>query len=330
MTEAMNADENIDESAAEQEEFRKQYTIDRLDSIDDERSMEEAIKADDPFLLLDICDDGVVDVVVRIADGRVFLFKTDTYWQIDMNNFNIIENSESSINETWENLPPNMDIGFTINSDALDWANMSGRTIFLKDRQWYQYENTEYERGGDIDLWFKTREGRNYWGAVMTHINDSIVYLLLKPQRPWDITQPTEGLTFIFDDPFKPDIAQTNIFSSDFQFDYNKIRYLVPLPDGKYLLFFDIKYVGHFCVLKSITSQCNARLVSSLFDCPAIIAQVRNKNWVGIVWWWFGLEVKLFLAIVCGALIASALILFHLIYVLFPRVYLLKQHKNVR
>ncbi|RWR98828.1 Matrix metalloproteinase-14-like protein, partial [Dinothrombium tinctorium] len=207
--------------------------------------------------ILDICDDGIVDVVVRIENGRIFLFKTDDFWEIDSEMITIKSNP-MKIKKYWKNLPSELDIAFTVTGEHLRWANMTGRTIFVKDDKWLQFHNEKYERQGNVSIWQYLKVGKNRWGPVITQLNESVVYLSVNPNQPWNDFQPPYYFAFIFDDPYRPYHTEVNLFKSEMDFDPLSIRYLFPLSERKFLLFFDDDYTGYFCVLETIYSQVNS------------------------------------------------------------------------
>ena len=69
----------------------------------------------------DLCQDGKIDAVTRIADGSTYVFKGQHYWKVETNG--LADGYPRRINADWDGLPGDLDA-------ALTWAD--GKTFFFK------------------------------------------------------------------------------------------------------------------------------------------------------------------------------------------------------
>jgi matrix metalloproteinase-14 (membrane-inserted) len=69
----------------------------------------------------DLCQDGKIDAVTRIADGSTYVFKGDYYFKVETNG--LADGYPRKISSDWDGLPGHLDA-------ALTWAD--GKTFFFK------------------------------------------------------------------------------------------------------------------------------------------------------------------------------------------------------
>ena len=79
---------------------------------------------------LNMCFDGVPNVVVTMPDGSTLIFKDYSFWKMTDNYTNVSE--PFSIDEHFPELPPILDIGFTVWSEVNEWTDTYQRTLFGK------------------------------------------------------------------------------------------------------------------------------------------------------------------------------------------------------
>ena len=79
---------------------------------------------------LNMCFDGIPNVVVTIPDGRTLLFKDYSFWELTDNYQNVSE--PMSIDEHFPGLPVQLDVAFTVWSEVNEWTNTYQRTLFGK------------------------------------------------------------------------------------------------------------------------------------------------------------------------------------------------------
>ena len=71
----------------------------------------------------DLCQDGRIDAVTRIADGTTYVFKGKHYWKVETNG--LADGYPRRISDDWDGLPGDIDA-------ALTWAD--GKTFIFKVR----------------------------------------------------------------------------------------------------------------------------------------------------------------------------------------------------
>lgn len=84
-------------------------------------STESTLEPDNSGDAPDLCQDGKIDAVTRIADGSTYVFKGNHYWKVETNG--LADGYPRKISEDWGGLPGDLDA-------ALTWAD--GKTFFFK------------------------------------------------------------------------------------------------------------------------------------------------------------------------------------------------------
>jgi hypothetical protein len=255
--------------------------------------------------LLDICYDGIPDVVFTAGQSETFLFKGDHYWQVFQDNetghmYSV--NPSRSIRQTWEGLPSHLDLSYTISGTNSNWSQAKGRTFFVKGRNWYQYflkgktfssgGKFVLERKGNTDLWFTESSLSSMAKAIKNNVKLSIKFdkvivlrdesiLIFKSHSPTRVDESA----LLLDDPVRPESIEVFLTQSFFHptiiaLQQSSLAYYLipaPTPQGMYLVFQDQRQ-GYICFMPSMSSACSRiQSIASLFQCPSELEAVRNK-----------------------------------------------------
>ncbi|XP_015790413.1 stromelysin-1 isoform X2 [Tetranychus urticae] len=84
----------------------------------------------------DLCQDGRIDAVTRIADGTTYVFKGKHYWKVETNG--LADGYPRRISDDWDGLPGDIDA-------ALTWAD--GKTFIFKGHQYWRFHNRKMDTG---------------------------------------------------------------------------------------------------------------------------------------------------------------------------------------
>jgi hypothetical protein len=197
-------------------------------------------------------------VVVAVDDGGVYFFLHKWFWKLSFDQklmeIKVTNQTASHIPKDWENLPNDIEIGFTI--QASDIPNpMAGHTFFVKGEQYFLFKNKKHVRNGSIKYW----ESHNWKNIrfVATLKNTSLVFIA--KNRESIFSPRGSGLTYLFDDPNFPEkLNRFQIIHESFErFDWTKLKYLIPLPYNQvFLAIFDFgPNGGSYCIMKDLKSE---------------------------------------------------------------------------
>lgn len=89
----------------------------------------------------DLCQDGKIDAVTRIADGSTYVFKGDFYFKVETNG--LADGYPRRISTDWDGLPGNLDA-------ALTWAD--GKTFFFKGSKYWRFNDKKMASGYPKDI----------------------------------------------------------------------------------------------------------------------------------------------------------------------------------
>jgi len=244
--------------------------------------------------LLDICFDGLPDVVFTSGEGETFIFKGNSYWQVVRDpvtkKISVTDSTPGVISKTWKNLPPDIDLAFTVTSSVNEWSGTRGRTIFVKKESWFQYNGKEYERESNdamnLNLWITDPDikGRDYFDKVISLQDEAVVIY-----RTRDILR-SEETALLIDDPFRPDSVEVTLSQTMFSASVTALRhssssfYMIPAGNKSIYFFFQEGYTGYLCFLPKYNSNCESiQPISSLFDCPPSVEVVKKRDYIA----WF-------------------------------------------
>lgn len=278
--------------------------------------------------ILNICDDGVPDVVAS-AGRTLYIFKSRFFWSLNTNG---TTSRTQVISDNWDHrLPPYIDLAFTVTGSNSDWNMMNGHTIFVSGNHWYRFHGQDFISEDSTKFWFKdpnTVTTRESFDHVLIQRNDSIV--ILSSRKHLDFDYPA----LMFDDPIQPESAevmgQFNHLNQETKgiIESSTACYLLPDPsdDASYYLFWQDWDQGFFCRLESLQkSKCSKQKVTSAFNCPPEIELIRKKHFINN---WISPDQRFMthdlLVLIVGFQVGTTLILIILL------ILLIKQYLSLR
>lgn len=206
--------------------------------------------------ILEICDNGVPDVVVTLTNGTHCLLKGQHLFEIDVHRENA--SHVFRMNEKFgDRIDGYVDLAFTMS--GVSWSEANDRTIMVKGNRYFVYHNYEYVTDDYTKHWFETKKGVSpneaFYDQVIHQKEDAVISF-----RHRKMLHQYET-AMLFDDHRRPERVNVYRVASALHpsvlsiMDSSQAYYFVPSIGDTFHLYFQSGDEGFFCFLPAFNSR---------------------------------------------------------------------------